>query len=90
VWLIVFALIATSVSRLIVLAEVTCHASAAANGEKFVIARVMGVLPLSALLMTITVSAASVDRMAAKVERLSGLGAIAETLVSPKVILFPS
>ena len=35
--------------------------------------------------MTMTVSAPSVVRCAAKAERLSGLGAVAETLVSPKV-----
>ncbi len=40
--------------------------------------------------MTMTVSAPSAERWAANAETLSGLGAVAATLVSPNVDLLPS
>ena len=40
--------------------------------------------------MTITVSAPSVERWAAKAATVSGFGAVADTLVSPNVDRLPS
>src|SRR4051812_18767447 len=69
----------------IAFADVNCHAWAmprCATPERLI---VTGVEPLSALLMTITVSAPSAVRTAAKAESVSGFGTVAATLVSPKV-----
>jgi len=81
---------ATSARREIEFEEVSCHTWAAAPGAKPEILTVTGVLPESTLLTTITVSAPSDDRSAAKADRLSGFGTVAETLGSPNEDLFPS
>jgi hypothetical protein len=57
------------------------------DAAKWAMFRLTDVLPLSTLLITITVIAPSLVRSAAKAERLSGFGTVAETLVSPKVEL---
>src|SRR6266571_4456753 len=80
----------TSLSRVIAFAEVSCQACALAPAEKFERFTVTGVLPESTLLITITVRAPSLERTAAKLERLSGFGTLATALVSPKADLLPS
>ena len=57
---------------------------------KFVKLIVTVALALSCLLITIAVNAPSDERTAANAETLSGLGAVADTLVSPKLDSFPS
>src|SRR6266850_1683085 len=80
--LIVFALTATSESRLIVLAAVSCHTCAVPAPGEFVSAMLIGLLPLNTLLTTMTVNAPSEERTAPNAERLSGFGTVAATPVS--------
>ena len=79
-----------SVSRVIAFAEVSCHAWAVPLPEKFASDMVTGVLPLRTFEITITVSAPSEVRWAANAARLSGLGTLACTLLSPKADRLPS
>jgi hypothetical protein len=81
---------ATSARCVIAFADVSCHACALPAAAKLARFTVTGVEPVSTLLMTITVIAPSDARVAANAERLSGFGALAETLVSPKADLLPS
>ena len=67
-----------------------CHTCAVPMFGKFVTLIVTAAFVVACLLITITVKAPSLDRVAAKVETLSGFGPIAATLVSPKPDLFPS
>ena len=75
---------------MIALAEVSCQTCAVPRGGKLARLTVAGVLPDRSLLITITVSAPSAVRCAAKAETASGFGAVAATLVSPNVDLLPS
>jgi len=70
--------------------ELTCQTFADPPALKFAMLRLTGVVPVSVLLITMIVSAPSLLRMEAKLDRLSGLITVAPTLVSPKVDLFPS
>ena len=81
---------ATLLRWLITFAEVSCHTSALLPGRKLARLIVAEIGAASCLLITMTVIAPSLERIAAKVETLSGLGPEAETLVSPKVDLAPS
>src|SRR5262245_31616368 len=69
----------TSARRVIVLAAVSCHTRAGPDAVTWLRLRVTGVLPERTLLITITVSALSVERSAAKAARVSGLGTPART-----------
>src|SRR5436309_2137879 len=80
----------TSLSRVIAFAELSCHTCAPEPAGKFARFTVTGVLPERTLLTTMTVRALSLERTAAKLERLSGFGTLAATLVSPKADLLPS
>ena len=80
----------TSATRVMAFDEVSCQRSAVPEGTKFASVIVAGVEPESALLITITVSAPSAVRSAAKAETVSGVGAVARTLTSPKVDRAPS
>lgn len=79
-----------SVSRVIVFALVNCQTRAALPAMKLARFTVRGVLSGRYLLSTITVIALSLERWAAKAATLSGLATVAETLVSPNVLLSPS
>ena len=68
---------------------ITCAVVPATKFAKFKF-KVSSVLPERTLLITMTVSAPSDARNAANAERLSGAGAIAETLVSPNADPLPS
>jgi hypothetical protein len=85
-----FPLKVTSARGAIVFAEVNCHTLALEPWAKLARLIVVGVLLVRYLLITITVSAPSDERRAAKAERLSGFGTVACTLVSPNVDLLPS
>ncbi len=80
----------TSLSLLIVFAEVSCHACARPLLEKLFRLRLAIVLFVNDLLMIITVSAPSPERIAANDETVSGSGTLSETLMSPNVDLLPS
>jgi hypothetical protein len=81
----------TSASRVIAFDAVSCHACAGDPAEKFARFTVTGVEPESTFEITITVSAPSVDRSAAKTDTLSGFAVeIARTLVSPNPERLPS
>src|SRR6188472_1967620 len=80
----------TSDKCVIAFAEVSCHACAPPAAAKFARFTVTGVEPDNTLLMTMTVIAPSDARVAANADRLSGFGALAETLVSPNADLLPS
>ena len=75
---------------MIAFAEVSCQACAMPCAAKLATLSVTGVVPESTLLTTITVSAPSVERTAAKAESTSGLGTLAATLVLPKPERLPS
>src|ERR1017187_7610860 len=80
----------TSLRRLMELAEVSCHTWAVPAPKKLVRLRATIAVALNCLLMTITVSAPSEDRSAAKAETMSGFGSEVLTLLSPKADLLPS
>src|SRR6516162_3947559 len=83
----VFPVNAKSLSRVIVFALVSCQTCAVFAGRKFVKFNSTGVVLVNCLLITIAVSAPSLERSAANAETLSGFGTVALTLVSPKVDL---
>src|SRR5688572_19763884 len=80
----------TLARRLMELAAVNCHGSARPALEKLARFTVTGVLPERYFERTMMVSAPSEERWAPKAATLSGLGPVAETLVSPNVDLLPS
>jgi hypothetical protein len=73
-------------------APASCQTCAADPGLKPAMATLTAAagLPASCLLITMTVRAPSEDRVAAKAATVSASGALASTLVSPKVDLAPS
>src|SRR5436190_1591267 len=79
---------ATSVRRPMLLAAVSCHGCAVPPLAKLARFTVTVVEPERTLFTSTSVRAPSLARVAAKAERLSGFGAAAETLVSPKADLF--
>ncbi len=72
------------------LAEVRRQTLAVPDLVKWPRLSVTGVVPLKSLLITITVIAPSLLRSAAKAERSSGAGTLADTETSPKVEPAPS
>ena len=80
----------TSERCVIVFADVSCQTWALVPAPKFTSESVTGVEPDSTLFTTITVSAPSLERVAANADSESGSGTVAETLVSPNVDLLPS
>ena len=86
----VFPVKERSPKRVMLLAEVSCHICAVPLGRKLVNVTLAGAALESCLLMTTNVSAPSVERVAAKVATVSGFGAVAEMLVSPKADWLPS
>src|SRR5258705_6541183 len=74
----------TGLGCVMALAEVSCHTWAVPLERKFERFIVTVAVAVGCLLISIAVSAPSDDRKAAKVETLSGLGPVADTLVSPK------
>src|ERR1051326_4006896 len=87
---IVLAETETLLRCVIVLAEVSCHTCALLAARKFERTMFGDIGVRSCLLITMTVRAPSVERIAANVEMLSGFGPVADTLVSPKVDFAPS
>ena len=77
-------LTATSASRLIVFAAVSCQTCAAPPGWKPARLIVAGALPDRYLLITMTVRAPSAERCAAKAAIVSGSAVVAAMLVSPR------
>ncbi len=81
---------ATSPSRVIALAEVSCQACAALPAAKLLSVMENGAATPTCLLMTMTVRAPSEERTAANDETRSGFGTASETLTSPKPDFCPS
>src|SRR5262245_60328164 len=79
-----------SLRCVIALDEVSCQRCATPLERKLVRLMVADALAVSCLLISMTVSAPSLERAAAKQATLSGFGTVAETLVSPKPDLLPS
>ena len=79
----------TSASWVMTLAAVSCQTWAVGPAANPARSTVVGVLPASTLLMTMTVRAPSPARRAAKAATSSGSGTVAETLVSPKAAPAP-
>src|SRR5581483_750046 len=80
----------TSARRVMAFAAVRRQTWALPLCGKLAMLSVAGVLPERYLLITMIVSAPSLERSAANTETLSGFGPEAATLVSPKVDLLPS
>src|SRR5215831_16693584 len=79
-----------SLSRVIELVAVNCHTWATPAAEKFARFIAASEVAVKLLLITITVSAPSLDRSAANEDRVSGSGTESETLTSPNVDFAPS
>src|ERR1017187_6394436 len=80
----------TSASRAITLAEFNCQTCAEVFAGKLATLMLAGVTLVRSLLMTRIVSAPSFVRTAENAARLSGVGTVMLTLMSPKVDLLPS
>ena len=81
---------ATSARRVIAFDASSCQAWAADPAAKLERFSTRAALPVRRLCTTMTVSAPSSERNAAKAESVSGSGAVARTLTSPKADLAPS